>query len=212
MVETQFSSTSLQKLRDGRFYGLVDADIIVPPKLEAEFSEMALTFKNASVGRRHLSLVTLEHALSHNYLQRPQRMLIGSLRGDKTLLQGQLLMAWYLRHSLVMTTIYQMIEHTPHKIFEDFGLAVTDARRQGDTNPNKRLLANTSKLIGNSCYGKTITNMDKHRDVHYVVGDNAVSQKIMSKLFCSAKEICDSVYETTFLRHRVSLLQLYPPF
>ena len=49
--------------------------------------------------------------------------------------------------------------------FKSFGDAVSDARRAGD--PSKAIIAGTMKLKGNSSYGKTITNKERHRQAKY---------------------------------------------
>ena len=50
-----------------------------------------------------------------------------------------------------------VIEYEPSACFQKFGKLVSDARREGDQNPDKAILAETMKLIRNSSYGKTIT-------------------------------------------------------
>jgi hypothetical protein len=50
-------------------------------------------------------------------------------------------------------------------MFQTFGEAVSDARRAGDAHPNKNIIAETNKLDGNSSYGKTVTNKERHTDV-----------------------------------------------
>lgn len=44
---------------------------------------------------------------------------------------------------------------------------VSDARRQGDVDPSKTILADTWILEGNSAYGSTIMNQEKFQDVKY---------------------------------------------
>jgi hypothetical protein len=61
----------------------------------------------------------------------------------------------------------QVVEYTPKTCFQPFGEMVSDARRAGDADPNKKLVAETMKLIGNSGYGKTVTNKAKHKDIKY---------------------------------------------
>ena len=192
----------ISRIASGAFYGLVECDVHVPPHLEGKFSEMAPIFKNALVGREHLSPIMLEHAESHDYLRRPQRMLIGSLKGERILLYSELL-KWYLQHGLVVSRVHQLVEYVPRKIFERFGLSVTEARRLGDVDTSKKLLADTHKLVGNSTYGKTITNKDKHRDVRYIEGHKNVSARIRSQRFCSAEEISEGLYETVSLKQKV---------
>ena len=45
---------------------------------------------------------------------------------------------------------------------------VAQERLDGDRDKDKALIAETMKLIGNSSYGKLITNKEKHHDVIYV--------------------------------------------
>ena len=96
------------------------------------------------------------------------------------------------------------MEYTPRKTFEKFRKSMADACRLGDVDSSKKLLADTDKLIGNSCYGKTITNKDKHRDVRYVDGHKAASVKTRSLRFCSAEEISERLYETLSMKAKVS--------
>jgi hypothetical protein len=68
---------------------------------------------------------------------------------------------------------------------QKFADSVSDARRAGDANPDLALLADTSKLIGNSAYGKTITNKEKHIDVRYV--DGAEKPRLKSENLTSVR-------------------------
>ena len=66
---------------------------------------------------------------------------------------------------------------------------MSDARREGDIDSSKALLADTSNLVGNSFYGKTITNKEKHRNVIYVDGSAAASARIRNTKFVSMEEV-----------------------
>lgn len=48
---------------------------------------------------------------------------------------------------------------------------VSNERRAGDANPNYKLRGEMMKLIGNSSYGKCITNFLKHEKVKIVSSD-----------------------------------------
>ena len=63
--------------------------------------------------------------------------------------------------------VYQIIEFQPNHCFRRFGESASTARREGDSDPNKTIIADTMKLIGNSGYGKTVTDVHRHRDVQY---------------------------------------------
>ena len=68
------------------------------------------------------------------------------------------------------------------KSLEAFGQSVSDARRAGNADPSKSILAESSKLMGNSSYGRTITDKCKHRVVSYC-NDETVNDAINSKRF-----------------------------
>ena len=88
-----------------------------------------------------------QYAEQTESLKRPQKMLIGSLFGEKILLLTPLAL-WYVNQGLVITKVYQIVQYTPARCFEKFGHTVTDARRSGDVDKSKSLLADTCKLIG----------------------------------------------------------------
>ena len=90
-----------------------------------------------------------QYAEETDSLKTPQRMLIGSLVGKKVLLLTSLA-KWYLSHGLVITKVYQIVQYIPSKCFEEFGDSVSAARRDGDVDSSKSLLADTSKLVGES--------------------------------------------------------------
>ena len=52
----------------------------------------------------------------------------------------------------------------------------------GDEDPDKAIIADTMKLLGNSGYGKTVTNVDRHRDVKYCT-EIGTSALIINKRF-----------------------------
>ena len=85
-------------------------------------------------------------AEEENIMSQPRRSLVGSYFGEKILLASPLI-KWYLEHGLEVTHIYQVVEYTPVPCFQPFGEAVSDARRAGDVDPNKAIIADTMKLV-----------------------------------------------------------------
>ena len=197
-------TSAVTSIADGSFFGFVECDIHVPENLRDKFSEMAPIFKNVNVSRADLPPAMKEFAESGGFLKSPQRMLIGSLKGEKILLLSELA-RWYLRHGLIITRIYQLVQYIPRRVFEAFGESVSNARRRGDADPDLALLATTSKLVGNSCYGKTIVNKEKHRSVRYIEGDESASKYIRGNKFVSMDEIDEEFYEIVELKRRVSV-------
>ena len=69
------------------------------------------------------------------------------------------------------TKIYQTIEYQKHACFWEFVREVSDARRLGDADPAKAIIAGTRKLEANSAFGSTIMDQEKFQDTIYVQGE-----------------------------------------
>ena len=199
---------AVENIVSGVFYGFVECDIHVPIHLKEKFAEMSPIFKNVEVSRDHLSPCMLDFAKENDFLLRPQRMLIGSDRGEKILLLSDLA-KWYLAHGLEITKIYQLIEYTPRRLFDAFGDSISETRRKGDTDSSQEINAAIAKLIGNATFGKTITRKEKFRDHSYSTCIKRVSDKIRNKRFFSMKDIGEGVYELSEFKKTVSVQNSY---
>ena len=187
---------------DGTLFGMIECDIHVPPELRPYFSEMQPIFKNTTVTRDDIGSFMQQYAEEHDIMSTPRRMLVGSYRGEKILLATPLL-RWYLAHGLVVDRVYQIIEYEPKPCFQNFGDSVSAARRAGDADPDKAIIADTMKLLGNSAYGKTVTNVDRHRDIKYSteVGTSAL---VNNKRFRQLDVVAEDAYEVTSSKARVT--------
>lgn len=203
---SRFSEAALlEAVENDSFFGLVECDIRTPDDLKGRFSEMAPVFKHASVGREHTEGCMRRWLEREDKLTRPQPTLIGSTRGERVLLLSRLL-RWYLAHGLVVDVVHQAVEFQPAATFRAFGESVSEARRRGDVDPDQQLLATTSKLAGNSAYGKTITNKDRHRQTSYTLGHREASSRLSSASFESMTELDeDGLYEIRTFKRKVSL-------
>jgi G:T-mismatch repair DNA endonuclease (very short patch repair protein)/DNA-directed RNA polymerase subunit RPC12/RpoP len=139
----------IKALQNDEFFGLIECDISVPPHLHDKFSEMSPIFKNVTISRENLGQHMRQFVEDTKSFLQPQRMLVGSLQGTKILLLSTLA-KWYLEHGLEITKVYQIVQYRPSRCFERFGHSVTEARRSGDVDSSKTLLANISKLVGKS--------------------------------------------------------------
>ena len=187
---------------DGTLFGMIECDIRVPSELRAHFAEMQPIFKNATVTRDDIGPFMREYAEENDIMSTPRRMLVGSYHGKKILLATPLLQ-WYLAHGLVVDRVYQIVEYERKPCFRQFGESVSAARRDGDADPDKAIIADTMKLLGNSAYGKTVTNVDRHRNVAYCteVGSSAC---INNKRFRQLDVVTDNAYEITSNKSRVT--------
>ena len=187
---------------DDTLFGMIQCDIHVPPELRPYFSEMQPIFKNANVSRDDIGPYMRQYAEENDIMSTPRRMLIGSYRGDKILLATPLL-RWYLAHGLVVDHVYQIIEYEPKPCFQNFGDSVSAARRAGDADPDKAIIADTMKLLGNSGYGKTVTNIDRHREVKYCT-EVGTSSHINNKRFRQLDVVTEDAYEITSNKVRLT--------
>ena len=187
---------------DGTLFGMVECDVHVPPELRAHFAEMQPIFKNTTVTRDDIGPFMRQYAEEHDIMSTPRRMLVGSFHGIKLLLATPLL-RWYLAHGLVVDRVYQVVDYEPNPCFQRFGESVSTARRNGDSDPDKSIIADTMKLLGNSAYGKTVTNIDRHRDIKYCteVGTSAL---VNNKRFRQLDVVTDDVYEITSNKARLT--------
>ena len=136
----------LSEVRHERLFGCMEVDIRVPDHLKERFIEMCPIFKNTEISRADIGDFMQTYAEGHNILAQPRRSLIGSVKGEKILLATPLL-KWYLEHGLEVTRVHQVVEFTPEPCFKTFGDAVSDARRAGDTDPRKAIIADTMKMV-----------------------------------------------------------------
>ena len=161
-----------QAILNGSLFGLVQCDVHVPPHLEDTFGEFQPIFKQALVGREDIGDFMRTYAEKNNLLSQPRQTLVASYHGKQLLLITSLL-KWYIEHGLIVDNISQIVEYTPKRCFHAFGEKVTEARREGDKDANKAILAETMKLVRNASYGKCGSRVDRYKHVAYVDNDTA---------------------------------------
>ena len=193
----------IQYIQDGRLFGFVECDIEVPDQLKEYFSKMTPIFKNVDVCLNDVGESMQEYAKQHNIKDVPRRLLIGSYFGKKIGLSTPL-SKWYLEHGLVITHIYTVIEYIPNAAFNSFMMQVAQARLDGDRDKDRALIAETMKLIGNSSYGKLITNKEKHHNIVYV-NESEIGAEIMDNHFYSLTELLNSYYEVEKTKKKIIL-------
>ena len=88
--------------------------------------------------------------------------------------------------------------------FNTFMTQVAQARMDGDRDKDKAFIAETMKLIGNSRYGKFITNKEKHHDVIYV-NENEIGEEIMDNHFYDMTELPNGYYEVEKTKQKINL-------
>ena len=184
-------------IRKGTLFGAVLCSIEVPPddeELRDKFSEFTPIFKNIEVGREHLGPFMYDYCLQNDLLRQPRRTLVGSYKGDNILLSTPLLQ-WYLEKGLKLKEITLVIQFVPEKCFASFADKVSNARRAGDKDKSQSIISDSMKLIGNSSYGRLITNVAKFSTVDYVNDEKTARESINDSAFKSLKELESDLFE-----------------
>ena len=189
-------------IKSGVLFGCVECDLHVPEHLKPYFAEMPPIFKNIEITREDVGPYMQTYAEEHSIMKTPRKSLIGSMFGAKVLMTTPLL-KWYLAHGVEITRVYEVAEYAPIACFSEFVDAVSDARRGGDVDPSKSIIADTMKLMGNSSYGKTITNKYKHRNVKVVDAVKA-SGLINEVLFRDLNPISENCYEVDLAKSKIN--------
>lgn len=138
----------LDGVKSGKLFGMVECDVRVPDDQRAIWTEMPPIFKNVEVGRDDIGDFSRQYAEEHDLLKTPRRMLIGSMFAKKTLFATPLL-KYYLEKGFEVTNVTQVLEYEPKACFKAVGERVCQARRDGDADPEKAIIAEMEKLMGN---------------------------------------------------------------
>ena len=192
-----------QRLKEEKWFGFAEVDIEIPKHLYPKFEEMCPFFYNKEVPVEAVP----QHML--DYLKRTKRnrgdgkKLVGALSAKKILLYAPLL-RWYLQHGAVITNVYRTIDYQPTKIFTWFVDQVTEARRTGDKEKSKALLAEVFKLLGNSGYGKLFEALERQKNTIYTKKEKVVDQALRSAFFSDLDEI-GQAYELESRKPRITI-------
>ncbi|MCG8047362.1 MAG: hypothetical protein N0E48_17320, partial [Candidatus Thiodiazotropha endolucinida] len=207
----------LEGVVHGALFGMVEVDIEVPqqwppyfqhPTLSPYqyFQEMSPLFCTTDIPFDVIGEHMQAHIWEHQLSDKPRRLLVGGMKARQILLATPLL-RWYLNHGMIVTKIYQVVEFQEQRCFRKFVQEVSDARRQGDIDPDTAIIADTMKVIGNSGYGSLIMDKTKHREVKYVQGENETCLKVNDPLFqkleCLDPE--EQYYEVEMAKRKIKL-------
>ena len=133
-----------------------------------------------------------DFAEKHKCLSKPRKMLIGSYFAKKIFLIIPLV-KWFVELGVVATKVYEIVEYVPKQCLRGFGESVSEARRAGDRDLNKSVIANLMKLIGNSGYGKCVTNSEHHKKIQYF-NASEVSEAVNDSYFCDLNELDEDFF------------------
>ena len=125
-----------------------------------------------------------------------RHLLVSDLRAKEILLATSLV-RWYLQHGLQITKIHQVLEYVGKEPFKNFVREITEKRKEGARDPNKAVLAQTYKLIGNSSYGSMLMNQTKFDNTEIVSGEIEARQRVNSRFFKELDLMGGELYEVS---------------
>lgn len=197
----------IDDIKSDKIFGFLECDIRTPEHLKDYFSEMTPVFKNIEIDCNDENIIG-SHMYEYNQTResgraKPARKLIGSYFGDKILIYTPLL-KWYLAHGMEITKTYSFIKANSHKAFAPFMEDVSNARRDGDADESKAMVADMSKLIGNAAFGRSGMDTSKHKEVKYMGCDKAVRAIFEKRNFHDVQELAGS-YEVSLKKRRIKL-------
>ena len=195
-------SQLLTAVGNDELYGFLEVDIHVPDHLIEDFKEMPPLFCNNDVDFEDMGDFMKNYVRENKLSTKPRHLLISGMKAEKILLSSPYL-KWLLDHGLVVTKIYQVVEYTPLRCFEDFVNRVSDARREGDLHADRAIIADTMKLIGNSVYGSFLMDKTKHQNTAYVDGRGAAQLKFNDPRFRKATAITEDMYELQMSKEKI---------
>ena len=78
-------------------------------------------------------------------------------------------------------------------------------RREEDSDPSKKILAETAKLTGNVVYGTTRTDKENFCDTKYTCSKHEVTNLVNNTRFRSIEELDDDVFEVQLVKSIINL-------
>ena len=189
-------------MKNHPFYGAIECDIEVPPALYDYFSEYSPLFANTKVPFEKIGAHMQDHVNHFKLSKKPRRLLVGGMKGEKILLASDLL-RWYMLHGMVVTQIHQVVEYIPSKCFAPFVNDISTCRRHGDRDKSLSIISDTMKLIGNSAYGSSIMDKEKHLSISYAKDERTASLKINCPRFKKLTELADNCYEVESFKRKI---------
>ena len=151
-------------LKAGTWFGFAEVDIKIPQNLWMKFKEMPPFFFTKQIPDEAVPQHMKDYMARTGRKRGAGKKLVGGLSAQKLLLYEPLLQ-WYVSHGAKITAVYRTINYQATKALKWFVDEVTAARRTGDADKSKALLADIFKLQGNSSYGKMIESLERQARV-----------------------------------------------
>ena len=182
------------------FYGFLEVDIMVPKDKYEYFGEVCPIFKNVKFDEQVCGEYTKNMVLKLKNNFTESRKLIASLQANKILLLSESL-SWLIDHGCVVTKLYGVIPAIPRNIFKGFADWVSDERRKGDRDIQYAIIAEAAKTVGNSAFGRTIMDKNKHTVVKF--SNETKFNKLKNKSTYYDSVQYDNLYEVRMKKKKI---------
>ena len=193
----------IQRLKERTWFGFAEVDIERPEAFWPKFEEMCSFLYNKGVPIEAVPKKMADYLKSTGRTRGNRKKLVGVLSAEKLLVYTPLL-SWYVDHGAVVKAVHRTIDYQAGKIFPWFVEQVTEARRTGDVEKSKALLAKVFKLLGNSSYGKLIEALERQTNVIYPKDEKVVDRALRSAYFSDLEEI-GQAYELESRKPRITI-------
>lgn len=104
----------------------------------------------------------------------------------------------------MVTRVHRALQFQQKRVFEHLTKEVTHHRSEADRDPNQKILAELFKLLGNSYYGKCLTDQKKHLHIQYMNEDDAI-QAVNTPLFQKLDQVGER--ESDMFSHSIDLFK-----
>jgi len=194
-----------EDVMNDKYFGFLEVDIEVPEDKWEYFSEMCPIFINKEYDENVCGEYT--KGLLQKLGKKPtkSRKLISTLRAEKFLIKSTRL-KWLIQHGCTVTKLHGFIPAQKGKVFKQFIDWVSDERRKGDTDSKYKIIAEGAKLVGNSAFGRTGMDKNKHKKVKYC--NEIQFNKAKNGYFYYDSEEYNGVYEV--VKRAKTVLQNMP--
>ena len=204
----QFIKETCEDVLSDDLFGFCQVDIQVPDNLKDKFEEFSPLFVVDSIPEE----LVPEHMKSYQKATdrksvKGTKKLLGVCEAKKILLYTPML-KWYINHGLEVTAVYKILKYQEGRPFKWFPEEVSNARRDGDSNPALKQLGDTYKLKGNSFYGKMIEDLEKHTRTTYTKSEANVDKAFRSPFFDDL-EVINGTFEIKERKRQVNIDRPY---
>ena len=199
----------LDKVADGSFFGFLQVDGFLPDEHKHKFRGLLPIFKRANIEPKEEIIGETMYKLMKKYgdKRKATTKLINSWSCQKKLMFTPYL-KWLLSVGFHVTKVYQTLtfeDRAPY--FAEFAEEVSDARRLGDIKIDGKkpykLIGETQKAHGNTCYGRIAMNKDKHRHTDYTT-DLQEEYAALATDFIKSEKVAENCWEVTRLKRKIT--------